>query len=62
MVGRAAEYLHDCIHVFIPALLRFGHVALATVKCVNHGSEYGLKIFANIYLYGPEKFIKLAKK
>ena len=34
----------------------------ATVKCVNHGSEYGLKIFANIYLYGPEKFIKLAKK
>ena len=34
----------------------------ATVKRVNHGREYGLEIFANIYLYGPEKFIKLAKK
>ena len=33
----------------------------ATGKRVSHGGGYR-EIPANIYLYGPEKFIKLAKK
>ena len=48
--------LHDYNRVFISDSFRF-----ATGKRVNHGGEYR-EIPANIYLYGPEKFIKLAKK
>ena len=44
------------------SLFRCALDIFATVKRVNHGHEYGLEILANIYFYGPENVIKLAKK
>ena len=34
----------------------------ATVKCVDHGREYGLEIPGSFHFYEPEKAIKLAEK
>ena len=61
MVGRVQQNISMIVSMFL-SLLCCALDIFATVKRVNHGREYGLEIFANIYLYGPEKFVKLAKK
>ena len=54
------EYVHDSIHVSIPALLCLG--IFGTGKCVNHWGDYGLEVPVNAMFCGTEKVIKLAEK
>ena len=49
--------LHDCIHVYIPAPLSFGHLCIWII----HRGKYRLEIPANFDFYVPEKATKLAK-
>ena len=48
------------ISVILSVFLSLPHYPL--VKCINHGSEYGLEIPAIFNFCGPEKAIKLAQK
>ena len=61
MVGHVQQNISKIVSMFL-SLFRCALDIFATVKRVNHGHEYGLEILANIYLYGPENVIKLAKK
>ena len=57
---RCATEISMIVSMFL-SLLRCTLDVFATVKRVNHGSEYGLEIPAIFLFYGPEKIIKLAK-
>ena len=52
--------INDCILVYNPASLHFGH--LCNWKRIKHGGEYGMEILETFHFYKPEKTIKLAKR
>ena len=61
MVGHVQQNISMIVSILL-SLLRCVLDIFANVKRVNHGGEYGLETPANVYLYEPEKIIKLAKK